>query len=90
MTCCLLAILLLTLIEHTSARFTLDQMCGLNKDHKCKTEVKDVPRQVSAICSACGDLWGNIPGFEYCCQCSHMIFGFCYNAVMGNGPPRRG
>ena len=62
----------------------LIQMCGLGSNGICAVKnVMQVPPVVIEICARCGNYWGNLPGFDYCCRCSDKIFAFCMEAVLG-------
>ena len=61
----------------------LIDMCGLGDDWLCRKNIDMVPVEVAEICEACGNYWGNVPGFAYCCRCSEKVFDFCMVAVLG-------
>lgn len=76
----LLLIFLIQLVPQVQA-MSLLQACGLDEDLRCGHDTEDVPLIVAQVCEACGNYWGNYPGFSYCCRCSEMVFDFCYVAV---------
>ena len=84
----LLLCFLLELAPIAHAKSLLD-MCGVGKDWICRKNIEKVPVEVAEICEACGNYWGNVPGFAYCCRCSERVFGFCYQAVVGGGYYRK-
>ena len=82
----LLIVLLCFLVElmPTVTAMPLFEMCGIDANWLCqKKNVDMVPVEVIEICEACGNYWGNMPGFAFCCRCSQHVFGFCYEAVIG-------
>ena len=62
---------------------SLMKMCGLDNDNRCLRDIDVVPDAVAEVCDACGNFWGNVEGFSYCCRCSDKVFEFCYIAVFG-------
>ncbi len=61
----------------------LTDMCGIGEDWLCRKNIDIVPPEVAEVCEACGNYWGNVPGFAYCCRCSEKVFDFCVVAVLG-------
>ncbi|KAI0213804.1 hypothetical protein LSAT2_001141 [Lamellibrachia satsuma] len=61
----------------------VSDLCGFGTDGLCAKNVNAVPPEVLEVCEACGNYWGNLPGFAYCCRCSDKIFAFCLEAVLG-------
>ena len=58
-------------------------VCGMDENWVCDKNIEKVPLEIVEICEACGNYWGNVPGFGYCCRCSPKIFDFCMVAVLG-------
>ena len=45
-----------------------------------------VPLEIVQVCDMCGEYWGNLPGFAYCCRCNQRVFYLCVTAIYGNDP----
>ena len=48
-----------------------------------QANVSPLPTVVD-ICDTCGNFWGHVPGFVFCCRCDDRVFSFCMEAVMGS------
>lgn len=70
------------LFELISARSFME-MCGMDENWVCDKNIEKVPVEIAEICEACGNYWGDVPGFGYCCGCSPKVFDFCMVAVLG-------
>ena len=69
-------------ISNASA-MALMSMCGQQDEWICSKNIEAVPIEVMEVCDACGSFWWNVPGVAFCCRCSELVFGFCYDAVYG-------
>ena len=78
----LIVCLLLDLMP-TVASMPLYDFCGVDANWVCPKDINNVPDEVMQVCEACGNYWGNMPGFAFCCRCNEKIFGFCVDAVLG-------
>jgi hypothetical protein len=45
--------------------------------------VENVIPEVAIVCSQCRRIYGSWK-FDYCCRCSELVFGHCYEAVVGH------
>ena len=57
--------------------------------HHCEVDLimKNVPMEVTYVCSSCGDMYG--AGFEYCCLCDPYVFYACELALGLNEEEKR-
>lgn len=78
----LLVFFLLGLVDFVTTKSFMD-VCGVDENWVCDKNIEKVPPPIVEVCEACGNYWGNIPGFGYCCRCSPKIFDFCLVAVFG-------
>ena len=42
-----------------------------------------VSAEVAKLCSSCGDMWRETPGFRHCCRCNLADYDQCLIAVYG-------
>ena len=80
---CLIVFIVSSLATVTADSGIAPDLCGFGTHGICAKNINAVPPEVLVICEACGNYWGNLPGFAYCCRCSDKIFAFCMEAVLG-------
>ena len=76
---------LITAAPATRNSMSVVSTCRYGKTWSCeKYGFGRLPAEITEVCDACGNFWGNIIGLTYCCRCNDKVFEFCWHAVRGD------